>query len=119
MAEWTAATISALKARFSGSSMLVDSSQMIAKASTVSSVITDMERTFNELQRVVSRTSGYWVGDAGDHHRRMFNNDKEEITFILTRLKEHPEDLKLMANNYEVSERKLTETNRKLRTDYI
>lgn len=119
MAEWTAQAVSAARASFQGSEILVDTSQMVAKANVVSSAIADVERTFNELQRVVGRTSSYWIGEAGDHHRKMFNDEKDEITFILTRLKEHPEDLKLMANNFEVSERKLTGINQKLRSDYI
>lgn len=116
---WTADMIQAVKNKFQGSSILVDTKVMVAKANVVSSVISDMERTFSELQRVVSKTSGYWVGEAGDHHRKMFNDEKDDIAFILTRLKEHPEDLKLMANNFETTERKLTETNRQLRSDYI
>ena len=116
---WTAEMIQTVKNRFQGSSILVDTKRMVAKANVVSSVISDMERTFNELQRVVSKTSGYWVGEAGDHHRKMFNDEKDDIAFILARLKEHPEDLKLMANNFETTERKLTEMNRQLRSDYI
>ncbi len=119
MADWTAAAIAAVMARLQGSSILVDTNKMIAKANVVASVISDTERTFHELQRVVNRTSGYWVGEAGNHHRKMFNDEKDDISFILTRLKEHPEDLKLMANNFEVSERKLTERNQQLRSDYI
>ncbi len=109
----------AAMARMQGASILVDTSTMIAKSNTVASVISDMEKTFGELQRVVSKTSSYWVGDAGDHHRKMFQEEQDDIVFILTRLKEHPEDLKLMANNFQTTERKLTELNRQLRTDYI
>ena len=69
--------------------------------------------------RIMDRTSAYWVGEAGDYHRKMFQNEKDNIIFILTRLKEHPEDLKLMANNFEVAEHGLRDVNRQLRTDYI
>ena len=119
MAVWTPQAIASVRARFSGSSILVDTNTMVAKATVVSSVISDLERTFDELQRVVGRTSSYWVGEAGNHHRRMFEDEREDISYILVRLKEHPEDLKLMANNFETTERGLTEVNRSLRTDYI
>ncbi len=109
----------AARARLQGASILVDTNRMIAKADAVSSAIADVERTFHELQKVVARTTGYWIGDAGDHHRKMFFDERDDIAFILTRLKEHPEDLKLMANNFETTERKLTEINQKLRSDYI
>lgn len=114
-----AEAVLAAKARMHGSSILVDTNRMINKAEAVSSAIGDVERTFSELQRVVARTSGYWIGDAGDHHRNMFNEERDDIAWILTRLKEHPKDLKLMANNFETTERKLTEVNQKLRSDYI
>lgn len=115
----TGELIGAVMARMQGSTILVDTNRMVSKANTVSSVISDMERTFSELQRVVNKTSSYWIGDAGDHHRKMFQDEQDDIVFILTRLKEHPEDLKLMANNFQTTERKLTEVNRQLRTDYI
>lgn len=111
--------IQAAQNRLQGASILVDTSRMIAKAEAVTSVISDVERTFGELQHIVDKTSSYWVGEAGDYHRKMFRNEKDNIIFILTRLKEHPEDLKLMANNFEVTEHRLTDVNRQLRTDYI
>lgn len=119
MAVWTAQAIASVRSMFQGSSILVDTRMMVAKANVVSSVISDLERTFDELQRVVNRTSSYWTGEAGDHHRKMFNDEREDISFILARLKEHPEDLKLMANNFEITEQKLTEKNQSLRSDYI
>ncbi len=119
MAQWTTEGILDAKTRFQGSSILVDTNTMIAKANTVSSVISDVERTFQELQRVVNKTASYWIGIAGDHHRKMFQAEQDDITFILNRLKEHPEDLKLMAGNFELTERNLTELNRQLRSDYI
>ncbi len=115
----TAEIIESIRSRMQGSSILVDTNLMVAKANTVSSILSSMENTFDELQNAVNRTSSYWIGEAGDHHRRMFNDEKDEITHILLRLKEHPEDLKLMANNFETSEQKLTEMNRQLRSDYI
>lgn len=59
MAVWTPQAIASVRARFSGSSILVDTNTMVAKANVVSSVISDLERTFDELQRVVGRTSSY------------------------------------------------------------
>ena len=111
--------IQAAQNRLQGASILVDTNRMVVKANAVISVISDVERTFNELQRIVNKTSGYWVGEAGNYHRKMFQDEKDNIIFILTRLKEHPDDLKLMATNFQVTERKLTEVNRQLRTDYI
>lgn len=97
----------------------VDTSVMIAKAEQVSGAISNMENTFGELQRVVAGTNSYWIGEAADHHRQMFHSEKDEITEILSRLKEHPEDLKLMAAGYNKTEKELVAANQQLRSDYI
>lgn len=112
-------TGSFLSSWFQGSTIQVDTSVMIHKANQVFAVIAKMEGTFEELQRIVSGTSGYWTGEAAEHHRQMFYDEKEEITEILRRLKEHPEDLKQIAAGYEETEKKLTEENRMLQNDYI
>lgn len=104
---------------FQGSTIQVDTSVMIDKANQVSSAISKMEGTFGELQRIVSGTNGYWIGDAAEHHRKMFYDEKEDIAKILNRLKEHPEDLKQMAAGYERTEKDLAEKNQQLRNDYI
>ncbi len=104
---------------FQGSTIQVDTSVMVNKANQVSNAISKMEGTFEELQRIVSGTNGYWIGDAAEHHRRMFYDEKEDISKILNRLKEHPEDLKQMATGYERTEKDLAEKNQQLRNDYI
>lgn len=106
-------------AKYKGSVIRVDTSVMVNKADQVSRAISNMERTFQELQHIVTGTNGYWIGEAADHHRRMFTDEKEDITEILKRLKEHPEDLKQMAAGYEETEKSLAEENQKLHDDYI
>ena len=105
--------------RYQDCTIEVDTSIMVAKADQVSGAISNMENTFGELQRVVAGTTSYWIGEAADHHRQMFHNKKDEITKILSRLKEHPEDLKLMATGYNDTERGLVAANQQLRSDYI
>lgn len=109
----------ALLARYKDSTIEVDTSVMINKADQVTEAILRMERTFDELQRIVSGTNGYWIGEAADHHRKMFYDEKENTQKILKRLKEHPSDLKLMAEGYDNTQTKLTEENQRLQSDYI
>ncbi len=118
----TAAVIGAfqaLLAKYKGSTIEVDTSVMVNKAGQVTEAIVRMERTFDELQRIVTGTNGYWNGEAADHHRKMFYDEKENTQKILRRLKEHPSDLKLMAEGYDGTQIKLTEENQKLQSDYI
>lgn len=114
-----AAAFQTIISRFQGSTIQVDTSVMVNKADQVSNAIANMEQTFNELQNIVAGTNGYWIGEAADHHRKMFTDEKEDIAEILKRLKEHPTDLKLMATGYEDTEKKLEEANQQLRSDYI
>lgn len=117
MAVWN--NLGGLSAWFQGSTIQVDTSVMVNKADQVSAAISKMEGTFGELQRMVSGTNSYWIGEAGEHHRKMFYEEKEEITEILNRLKEHPSDLKQMAAGYEETEKRLADENQQLRNDYI
>lgn len=113
------AVLRSVISRMQGSSITVDTEAMLAKAEDVSEAIQRMEMSFQEADWIVSRTAGYWSGQAAELHRRMFTEEKEEIATILSRLKEHPRDLRLMASNYQGVEEKTTAANRGLRNDYI
>jgi len=118
MLDASTAILSAL-ARYQNSIIQVDTSVIIAKADQVSGAISNMERTFEELQRIVIGTNSYWIGEAADCHRKMFNDEKDDIVKILNRLKEHPSDLKLIAAGYDNTEKKLENINQQLRNDYL
>lgn len=119
MADLGMGAFSALLNWFQGSTIQVDTLVMVNKADQVSGAISKMEGTFGELQRIVAGTNGYWIGDAAEHHRRMFYEEKEEIAEVLKRLREHPADLKQMAAGYEKTEKELAAGNQQLRDDYI
>ena len=42
------------------------------KAQEVLSAVNKMEQIINSIQTTVSRTQYYWVGDAGNVHRKMY-----------------------------------------------
>ncbi len=89
------------------------------KASEVENDIKALEKHFNSIQDIVARTSGYWVGNAGDKARKEFNSQKESTTKVIKRFREHPTDLLVMAGIYDESERAMTQENQKLETDVI
>jgi len=105
--------------RYEGSTIQVDTEAMVSKADQVSGAISKMESSFDELQRIVAKTNGYWVGEAAEHYRMMFHDEKENISRILKRLEEHPSDLKIMAVGYGNTEIKLQQENQRLQSDYI
>lgn len=84
----------------------VTSVQLKQKADEISIDISEMTAMFDALADKISRTSYYWVGEAGDHCRSLYEKDKEKIAEMLMRLKEHPRDLLRMAQIYEEVERK-------------
>ncbi len=60
------------------------------KADQVSQEISAMTDAFEELAAVISKTSHYWIGEAGDHYRMLYTENKEEIEEMLKRLEQHP-----------------------------
>ena len=81
--------------------------QLKIKATETTAEINQMSQAFDELARVVARTSHYWIGEAGNSHRQEYEKEKKEIDEMLRRLKEHPADLLKMANVYETTEDKV------------
>lgn len=74
------------------------------KAQAVSRSIQAMERQFDQLERRISATSYYWVGEAGDQHRKLYAEQKRNVEEMIKRLKEHPTDLLTMAQIYDSAE---------------
>ena len=112
-------TIQELKTQFAGCEIKADPAVITAKADQVSRAIQNLDNTFQELDRLIQRTSMYWNGPAAEHFRALFNEEKPNIEDILKRLREHPGELKQMANNYQTTIEALSEENRQLRSDYI
>lgn len=83
----------------------VDTDVMVAQAENVRQLANDMKRKFDIIEDLVNKSQYYWIGEAGDLHRKMFFEQKENIDLMLRRLLEHPNDLIAIATNYEVAER--------------
>ncbi len=79
----------------------------------------EMQNRFKELESIMSRTKNYWIGDAGDVHRKMYNERKSDIATMLKRLKEHPDDLIMIAANYDEAERENVSKSAPLPSDVI
>lgn len=82
----------------------VNSAVLKDKAQNVSNSIRNMENCFEQLETIINRTSYYWIGEAGDMHRRIYKDQKPQIEEMMKRLKEHPIDLVTIAQTYENTE---------------
>ena len=89
------------------------------QASVVERQARDLENEFNRMQDEVARTTGYWVGIAGDKARKEFDAQKDDMATILKRFREHPTDLLKMAGIYKEAENTNEESNKSLNTDIV
>lgn len=101
------------------SQIIVTSSELYAKADEVSKAITTFERCFEEITQTIDGSKGLWIGPAGDTHRKYFDDEKENIENILKRFKDHPNNLKAIAGNYEKAETQVQNENSALTNDII
>ena len=82
----------------------VNSAVLNSKAQSVSTSIKNMENCFEQLETIINRTSYYWIGEAGDLHRKIYKNQKPQVEEMMKRLKEHPTDLMTIAQTYDTAE---------------
>ena len=97
----------------------VDSAILSSKAETVSKSIRGMKDCFEQLGTIIGRTSYYWIGEAGDLHRKIYQEQKPQIEEMMRRLEEHPADLITIAQTYETAERTVASAAEALPGDVI
>ena len=71
----------------------VNSTVLNSKAQSVSNSIRSMANCFEQLETIINRTSYYWIGEAGDMHRKIYKEQRSQVDEMMKRLKEHPSDL--------------------------
>jgi len=112
----------------SGVEIKVQPDVLNAKASDVSTSISQMEQLFDTVQMeqlfdtvqtTVARTKYYWIGEAGELHRKMFEEQKDDVETLLKRLKEHPVDLQKIAKTYIDTEQRQTEASSQMSSNLI
>lgn len=99
--------------------ILVDTAVMRNSAQNVLTAINAVETTLTEIRELFKNTECYWAGDAGKHYRSFIMAEQEDISFLMHRLKEHPEDLFAMAGGYEEVEKQITGENVALQSNYL
>jgi uncharacterized protein YukE len=102
-----------------GITLKVKTEVLKSKASEVERDIKSLETQFNNIQDIVARSTGYWVGNAGDKARKEFDSQKDDTDKVIRRFKEHPVDLLTMAGVYDENEQSLNSVNKALDTDVI
>ncbi len=78
--------------------------QLQQKARDVSEAVSKMKTDFAKMNTAVNSTHSYWIGQAGELHRKLYNDKANEINEILQLLGRYPTDLLKMAGIYTKSE---------------
>ena len=92
---------------------------LITQAEEVRRLGNDMRRRFDVLENTMAHTRGYWIGEAGDLHRKLYDEQKDNVNQMLRRLLEHPDDLLAISENYKAAERANVESATMLDADVI
>lgn len=82
----------------------VSPEQLEMQADLVERLADRMQNSFIRMEETVAGMSHYWAGEASELHRRLYQEKKEDIDLLLKRLREHPRDLKEIAQNYRTAE---------------
>ena len=74
--------------------------QLLTKAETTRNNISNLTASFKRIGEIIEKTRNYWIGEAGDLHRKIYTDENEHIQEMFARLLEHPTDLEQIAKNY-------------------
>lgn len=75
----------------------VEPKDLISKAGSVSESIGRMQNRLEEIGNIIRRTESYWIGEAGEQHRKMYFDQEAAQTEIMQRLGRHPNNLLIIA----------------------
>ena len=84
--------------------IIVTTEQLCAQATIVRNELNRMETQFDRIKRLIDGSVNYWIGEAGDAHRKQYTGRISSIEEMFAKYKEHIRDLEMMAGVYEVAE---------------
>ena len=92
---------------------------LISQAEKVREHLSRMTARFDELERIINRSSHFWLGEGGEVYREIYRENSVPVREMLRRLREYPDDLLKISGNYTRTEKKLSEAAAVLRSDVI
>ncbi len=93
----------------------VRTEDLVAKAETTKTAISNMKKSLDEITQKVEQMSGYWEGEAADTARANYARQKETLEKVLTALEEYPGKLLSIAGVYSPAESANVDTSAGLR----
>lgn len=92
---------------------------MREKAEQTRSAIARMRSEYEEMDRAVGRTGGYWNGEAAELHRSQYKSLQPKIQTMFACLEEHAANLQEIAALYTATQTSLTNMAAQLPTNAI
>ncbi|MDD6729103.1 MAG: WXG100 family type VII secretion target [Eubacteriales bacterium] len=87
-----------------GVQLKVTPEELQQKSSSTAKKVSQMQKEFDSLNSIISKTGSYWTGDGGNAHRTKFNEQKSDVDEMFRRINEHIVDLEKMAGVYNAAE---------------
>jgi len=104
---------------YGGFEIKVSPDRLLEAARDVLNKTNTMNQSFNSIKSAMQKTRGYWRGEAGDHHRKLYSDQQSDINEIIRNLKERVSELEQIAANYSSGESKAASTAQQLATNVI
>ena len=82
--------------------------EMQSAAAELTGYVNTMEQSFRDMKQTMTASAHYWVGQAGDAHRELYNEQVADAEEFLARCREHIRDLNTMAGVYIQAEQTAT-----------
>ena len=76
--------------------IIVTTEQLRTQANVVRQELGNMQSQFDHIKGLIDGSSGYWIGEAGDAHRKQYTSRISSV--------EEMKDLEEMAGVYEIAE---------------
>ena len=78
-----------------------------------------IEGHFSSIENKINNSTNYWKGEAGEAHRRVYQESKEGIEEVLNDFRQTAENLRTIAGNYENTEKTVVAEAQGLLVDVI
>lgn len=84
--------------------IIVTTEQLRTQANVVRQELGNMQSQFDHIKGLIDGSSRYWIGEAGDAHRKQYTSRISSVEEMFKKYAEHVKDLEEMAGVYEIAE---------------
>ena len=89
--------------------IIVDPELLISRNAELQKKVNALSGQFERMNSLMQNTEKYWLGEAGNYHRKMYTDSVTMEEQLLNELKEYARDIDQIAENYKTTEMKLVQ----------